>query len=90
MWFLNYLWETDINPSKGKGAMISQKNSLYIGIKFALEKLVCQPPKYICMYVCKRYKDILISKKEKKRFVGQEKTTKISTVYCFLKNQTNK
>ena len=42
------------------------------------------------MYVCKRYKDILISKKEKKRFVGQEKTTKISTVYCFLKNQTNK
>ena len=37
MWFLNYLWETDINPSKGKGEMISQKNSLYIDIKFALE-----------------------------------------------------
>ena len=51
MWFLNYIWETDINPSKGKGAMISQKNSLYIDIKFALEKLVCQPPKYIYIYI---------------------------------------
>ena len=94
MWFLNYIWETDINPSKGKGAMISQKNSLYIDIKFALEKLVCQPPKYIYiyMYVCIyiKYKDVLISKIEKKRSVGQEKTTKISLIYCFKKNQTNK
>ena len=92
MWFLNYLWETDINPSKGKGAMISQKNSLYIDIKFALEKLVCQPPKYIYIYIYMyiKYKDILISEKEKKRSVGQEKTTKISMIYCFKKNQTNK
>ena len=41
------------------------------------------------MYVYKiqRYFDL---KKEKKRSVGQEKTTKISMIYCFKKNQTNK
>ena len=77
------------------GAMISQKNSLYIDIKFALEKLVCQPPKYIYiyiyMYVCIyiKYKDVLISKIEKKRSVGQEKTTKISMIHCF-KKKSNK
>ena len=76
--------------------MISQKNSLYIDIKFALEKLVCQPPKYIyiyiyvCMYVYKiqRYFDFK-KRKEKKRSVGQEKTTKISMIHCF-KKKSNK
>ena len=43
---------------------------------------------YVCIYI--KYKDVLISKIEKKRSVGQEKTTKISLIYCFKKNQTNK
>ena len=46
---------------------------------------------YVCMYVYKiqRYFDFK-KRKEKKRSVGQEKTTKISMIYCFKKNQTNK
>ena len=84
MWFLNYLWETDINPSKGKGAMISQKNSSYIDIKFALEKLVCQPPKYICMYVYKiqRYFDF---KKRKEKICRARKNYKDKYGILFFK-----
>ena len=42
---------------------------------------------YVCIYI--KYKDILISKIEKKRSVGQEKTTKISMIHCF-KKKSNK
>ena len=79
--------------------MISQKNSLYIGIKFALEKLVCQPPKYIyiymyvcvCMYVYKiqRYFDF---KNRKEKICRARKNYKDKYDILFLKKikQTNR